>query len=257
MQKDLAALAERLRALHHGSEPLVLPNAWDAASARGVQDAGFPAVATGSAGVTSSLGFEDGQKMPPEEMFAAVSRIANLLDVPLTADLEAGYDLQPEEFVRKMLEAGAVGCNLEDTNHSAGKALRDAQEQASYLKAVKQAGKQQGVDIVVNARVDVFIRRGSETAEDIDEAVRRAELYLQAGADCIYPILIKQETTIEQLVQRIKAPINIYAMAGAPPLSRIKALGVKRISFAARLQRMAMADLQRRLEQIKSNADPA
>src|SRR5437762_2732032 len=157
----LAERAEQLRALHHAAEPLILANAWDAASARAVQEAGFPAVASTSSGVSASLGWADGQHTPADEMFGAVARMARVLDVPLTADLEAGYGLEPEVLVRRMLDAGAVGCNLEDTDHST-RGLRDPAAHAEWLSAVKRAARAQGVDIVLNARVDVFIRQGAE-----------------------------------------------------------------------------------------------
>jgi 2-methylisocitrate lyase-like PEP mutase family enzyme len=247
----LAEQAERLRALHHAAEPLVLANAWDAASARLVQEAGFSAVATTSGGVAGALGWPDGEQTPPDQMFGAVARIARVLDVPLTADLEAGYGLSATEFVQRMLAAGAVGCNLEDTDHRAGRALRDATAQAEWLAAVKAAGRAAGVDIVLNARVDVFIRQHAETQTEIEEALRRARLYLEAGADCIYPILVHHEATIAALVAGIPGPINIYAMPDAPSLPRLAELGVARISFATRLHRAAMTDLTKRLQAIR------
>jgi 2-methylisocitrate lyase-like PEP mutase family enzyme len=253
----LAEKAEQLRALHHAVEPLLLPNAWDAASARAVQEAGFPAVATSSVAVAASLGWPDGEQTPVEEMFSAIQRMSQVLDVPLTADIESGYGLEPEALVERLLEAGAVGCNLEDTDHSAGKVLRDASAQAARLALVKQAAKARGVDIVLNARVDVFIRQHAETSAEIDEALRRARLYLEAGADCIYPILVQHEPTIRTLVEGIGAPVNIYAMPQAPPLARLKELGVKRVSFAGRLQRAAIADLRQRLDQIARGEDPS
>jgi 2-methylisocitrate lyase-like PEP mutase family enzyme len=247
----LAELADRLRALHHAREPLVLPNIWDAGSARLVQEAGFAAVATTSGGVAASLGWADGQQTPVDEVFGALARIARVLDVPVSADLEAGYDLAPDAFVARMLAAGAVGCNLEDTDHStAQRSLRDAAEQAEWLRAVKTAARASGVDIVLNARVDVFIRQRAETRAEIDEAIRRAKLYLDAGADCIYPILVHQESTIEALVAAIPGPINVYAMPDTPSLVRLAEIGVRRISFATRLHRAALRDLQRRLESI-------
>jgi 2-methylisocitrate lyase-like PEP mutase family enzyme len=248
--KMLAERAERLRALHHAPEPLILPNAWDAASARLVQDAGFPAVATTSSGVAASLGWPDGEQMPLDEVFGAVARIARVLDVPLTADLEAGYGLDAAALVQRMLEAGAVGCNLEDTDHAAGKVLRDPHAQAEWLSSVKQAGRSAGVDIVLNARVDIFVRRHTETDTDIQEAVQRARLYLEAGADCVYPILCHQESTVTALVQSIQGPINIFALPDLPPAAHLAELGAKRISFAGRLQRAAMAQLQRSLQAI-------
>jgi 2-methylisocitrate lyase-like PEP mutase family enzyme len=253
----LAELAGRLRALHHAATPLLLPNAWDAASARAVQEAGFPAVATSSVAVAASLGWPDGQHTPVDEMFGAIGRVSRVLEVPLTADIEAGYGLEPETLVDKLLAAGAVGCNLEDTDH-ADKSLQDAETHAKWLAQVKQAGRARGVDIVLNARVDVFIRRHAETEVEIEEARRRARLYLDAGADCIYPILVHQESTIAALVEAIPGPINIYAMPDTPPLSLLAQMGVKRISFAGRMHRAAMATLQQRLEAIRDGdaSDP-
>jgi 2-methylisocitrate lyase-like PEP mutase family enzyme len=144
-----------------------------------------------------------------------------------------------------------VGCNLEDTDHR-DKSLRDPAEQAAYLQAVKAAARAAGVDIVLNARIDIFVRRHTETPADIEEALQRARMYLDAGADCIYPILVHEERTIAALVEGIPSPINIYALADGPPLSRLIELGVKRISFAGRLQRELMASLAARLQAIRS-----
>ena len=250
----LAELADRLRALHHGPEALVLPNAWDAASAQCVAEAGFAAVATTSSGMSAALGFPDGQGTPMDEMFAAIARITRVVDVPVTADIEAGYGLPPGDLVERLLEAGAVGCNLEDTDHAAGRTLRDPEDQARFLRDVKRAGRAAGVDIVVNGRVDVFVRRHTETSADIEEAIARARRYLEAGADCVYPILVREEPTIAALVEGIPGPVNMYAMAGAPDVQRLAELGVRRISLAGRLHRAAMTDLQRRLGAIRAGA---
>jgi len=249
----LGTLAQRLRELHHQSEPLVLPNAWDAATARAVAEAGFPAVATTSSGVSAALGYADGEHTPADEMFAAIRRITRVVDVPVTADIEAGYRLEPSEVVRRLLEAGAVGCNLEDTDHASDNhGLVDAQRQADRLQAVKAAAKAQGVDIVLNARVDVFLRG----EPDVEEALRRAQLYLQAGADSVFPIGAPDEASITALVKAFPAPINVIAgFRGAPGLSRLRELGVRRISFAGRLFRAFHIDHQQRLAAIKSWQD--
>jgi 2-methylisocitrate lyase-like PEP mutase family enzyme len=252
----LAEAAERLRALHSGSEPLVLPNAWDAATARAVVEAGFPAVATTSSGVAAALGWEDGEGTPPDEMLAAIARIARVVDVPVTADIESGYGLSPEELVEKLLGAGAVGCNLEDTDHAAGKTLRDATTQAHRLQAFKQAARSAGVDIVLNARTDVFLRLKPNEPQPIEEAIRRGRLYLEAGADCIYPIGVADEGAIAALVDGIPGPINVIpGFRGAPGLARLRELGVRRMSYAARLYNAAMADHQRRLAAIQAGQD--
>jgi 2-methylisocitrate lyase-like PEP mutase family enzyme len=239
--------AQRLRALHHGTEPLVLANAWDAASARSVVDAGFAAVATTSSGVSAALGYADGEHTPVDEMFRAIARISRVTDVPVTADIESGYGLNPEELVSKLLQAGTVGCNLEDTDHTRSRALRDADEQAERLRAVRRAAQAQGVDLVLNARVDVFLGDGN-----FEEALQRGRLYAEAGADCVFPIGISDEASIGALVQAIPVPVNVIpGFRGAPLLAKLRDLGVRRISYAGRLHRAMLTDHQRRLEAIR------
>ena len=241
--------AERLRALHHGDAPLVLPNAWDAASARAVAEAGFPVVATTSSGVSAALGYADGEQTPPDEMFGAIRRISRAVpELPVTADIEAGYGFSPDELVERLLAAGAVGCNLEDTRHGQPRrALRDADEQANRLRAVKVAAAARGVNIVINGRVDVFLVLGN----DLEEAVRRGRLYAEAGADFVFHLGAPDETTIAALVQQIPAPINVIAgFHGAPGVRRLRELGVRRISYAGHLHRAMLSDHQRRLQGI-------
>jgi 2-methylisocitrate lyase-like PEP mutase family enzyme len=251
----LPELAAQLRALHHASEPLVLPNAWDAATARSVVDAGFGAVATTSSGVSAALGYADGEHTPPDEMFSAIRRITRVVpDVPVTADIESGYGLSPEEVVARLLEAGAVGCNLEDTDHRAAPGshtLVDAAAQQRRLEAVKQAARARGVDIVLNARIDVFLGQSDQPAF-VDEAIRRAKLYLEAGADSIFPIGVSDEASIAALVKGIPAPVNVIpGFRGGPPVGKLREMGVRRISYAGRLHRAMMVDQQRRLADIR------
>jgi 2-methylisocitrate lyase-like PEP mutase family enzyme len=254
---SLPERAERLRALHTPGQPLVLPNVWDAASAKVVVEAGFPALATTSSGVSAALGWADGEHTPPAEMFAAVARIARTLEVPLSADFEGGYGLPPDDFVRRMLQAGAVGCNLEDTNRAGGTApLRDVDSHVEYLRAVKAAARAAGVNIVLNARVDVFIRQVGEPSERVAMAVDRARRYLQAGADCIFPFGVRDESAIVELVKGIPGPVNIFAAPEAPALARLAEIGVARISLAGRLHRSAMAHLQHEVQTI-SDALPS
>ena len=180
-----SAAAAALRALHVPGRPLVLPNAWDAGTARLVAEAGFPVVATSSAAVAESLGYADHQEAPAAEMFAAAARVVRAVDVPVTVDAEAGYGLPAAEFAARLARTGAVGCNLEDTDHAAG-GLAPAGRQAEYLAAVRAASP----DLVINARVDVFVGADDEHAV-LGEAVERARAYVAAGADCVYPILLR------------------------------------------------------------------
>ncbi|MEV6119107.1 isocitrate lyase/phosphoenolpyruvate mutase family protein [Streptomyces sp. NPDC052077] len=222
--------AARFRALHHGrtpDDPLVLPGPWDAASARAFEEAGFPALATPSAGVAASLGYEDGST-PADEMFAAVARITRAVDVPVSADVEAGYGLAPAELVDRLLEAGAVGCNLED---SVGGVLLEPGEQADRLAAVREAA---GDRLFLNARVDTFLLG----VADPDAALERAAAYVAAGADCVYP-LGAPPSALPVLRAGIEGPLNMAAMPDGPSPAELGGLGATRITFGPGLQRRA------------------
>ena len=230
--REVGVLAERadaLRRLHTGLRPLVLPNAWDAASARAVAKTGFPVVATSSGAIAATLGYEDNDSMPVDEAFGVVARITRSVSVPVTADIEAGYRLSPRDLVERLLDAGAVGCNLEDTDHHGGVGLVDAGENAERLRAVRQAATDAGVEIVLNARVDVLGREG-DRRELFEEAVRRARLYLQAGADCVFPIRLADGELIGEFVRRVEGPVNVVG-AGAPRSRAWRNWGSTRVSF--------------------------
>ncbi|MFE0625900.1 isocitrate lyase/phosphoenolpyruvate mutase family protein [Streptomyces sp. NPDC058864] len=227
------ALARRLRALHVPGDPLVLPNVWDAASARAVADAGFPVVATGSAAVAPALGYDDGECAPAEEMLAAVARIARAVPLPVTADMERGYGMGPAELAERLAATGAVGCNLEDTDHRTG-LLADAGEQAAYIARLRA----EDPDLVINARTDCFLRGGA-TAERLAEAAARARAYLEAGADCVYPIGALDEATVVAVVGAVDGrPVNVISRPDGPSPARLAELGVARISFGHQLHRL-------------------
>ncbi|MFG2829019.1 isocitrate lyase/phosphoenolpyruvate mutase family protein [Streptomyces sp. NPDC048434] len=234
--------ATALRALHHGPQlPLVLPGPWDAASARVFADAGFPALATPSAGIAASLGYEDGQT-PADEMFAAVARIVRSVDIPVSADVEAGYGLSAKELVGRLAEAGAVGCNLEDTDHATG-ALRDPQEQADWLARVRAEA---GDALVINARIDTYLHG----VQDTQETVRRGRLYAAAGADCVYPILAPPPL-LADLAAGIGLPLNAVVTPDGPAPRELGALGAARITFGPGLQHQAMAALTGMAERLR------
>ncbi|MGW7790556.1 isocitrate lyase/PEP mutase family protein [Streptomyces tricolor] len=229
--------AAAFRALHQGrapGDPLILPGPWDAASARVFVAAGFPALATPSAGVAASLGYADGAT-PADEMFAAVARITRAVDVPVSADVEGGYGLAPKELVERLLEAGAVGCNLED---SEGGVLKDPHEHAAFLAEVRAAA---GDRLFVNARVDTFVLGDG----DPERAVERAALYVAAGADCVYPILAPADV-LPLLRAGIQGPLNALARldGDGPSPAALGGLGATRITFGPGLQRRAAEALK-------------
>jgi 2-methylisocitrate lyase-like PEP mutase family enzyme len=254
---SLERRCDLLRSLHRSGDPLLLPNAWDVPSARAVVAAGFPVVATTSAGVAATLGHED-HEAPAAEMLAAAARIARDVDVPVTVDAEAGYEMEPAELVAALRSAGAAGCNLEDTDHAGG-GLRDPDRQAEFLAAVRQAAADDGYPLVINARVDVFFGPalagagpGTQAAL-VPEALRRAAAYADAGADCVYPIALWQPDALREFMAGAPGPVNAVVMPQSPPLADLTAAGVSRVSWGPFLFWDAMARFQDQLTAIGSD----
>lgn len=249
-------LATRFRALHaRGSgRILVLPNAWDAMSARLVEEAGAQAIATTSAGIAWALGYPDGQKIPRDTMLDAVRVIARAVRLPVTADVEAGYgEGTPEDAAttaRGVIAAGAVGMNLEDAPGRGGAPVVDAEEHAARIAAVRAAARDAGVALFVNARTDTYVRKlGADDAARFDETVRRARLYLDAGADGIFVPLAPAEV-IGRLAQAIDAPLNVIAGPGSPTIAELRDLGVARVSLGPHLARSVMAHIRRAATEV-------
>lgn len=223
--------AARLRALHVPGQPLFLPNVWDAAGALAVQKAGFPVVATSSVAVAESLGYADGAT-PVAEMLAAAARIGRVCEVPMTVDAESGYGLAPGDLTLALSGAGAAGCNLEDSSPGHGPLLA-IEEQAAFLAQVRASAP----DLVINARIDVFLRQ-PDPLMAIDEAIERARAYIAAGADCVYPILLRDPECLRRLVAAAPA-VNATLLPDGPDRRELSQLGVARISMAGALWRRA------------------
>jgi 2-methylisocitrate lyase-like PEP mutase family enzyme len=239
--------AIQFRGFHHGPPLLVLPNVWDAASARIIEQAGFRAIATTSSGIAAALGYSDGQHMSRELMIDAVARIARVVECPVTADIEAGYGNSIEEVlqtVKAVIMTGAVGINIEDSPKQQQKALVDIAYQVELIKALRELASSMNVPFVINARVDVFLLAIGEPESRFEHAVQRANAYLQAGADCIYPIGMLDRTLITNLVKAINGPINIMGGPPGPHLPELAQLGVSRVSLAGSLMRSVLGHLQ-------------
>lgn len=243
---ELQNRCDLLRSLHRRGDPLLLPNVWDVATAKAVVAAGFPVVATTSWGVAGTLGYEDQEEAPAEQMLVAAGRIARQVDVPVTVDAEAGYGMQPAELVAALREAGAAGCNLEDTDHAA-KSLRDPSEQAEWLGAVREAASKDSYPLVINARVDVFLGPPLDGAESggqaqlIPEAVRRANAYIEAGADSVYPIMLSDTEALRRFTSQVRGPVNVLYGPLSPSVAELAAMGVARVSWGPSLYLEAMA----------------
>jgi len=253
---DLRSRCDLLRSLHRPGAPLQLPNAWDAATARAVVAAGFPVVATTSGGVAAALGYEDHEGAPAREMLAAAARIARAVDVPVTVDAEAGYRMEPAELVAALRDVGAAGCNLEDSDYAAG-GLRDPGRHAEWLGAVRQAASEDGYPLVINARVDVFLGpflagAGAGTQEElVAEALRRANAYLEAGVDCVYPITLWEAGALRRFADEVRGAWNAVLLPQAPPLAELAALGAARVSWGVLLYHQTMAGFADRLASLR------
>jgi 2-methylisocitrate lyase-like PEP mutase family enzyme len=227
------AKAEAFRAMHDRSRILVLPNAWDPMSARVIEEAGARAIATTSAGVAFSVGYPDGEAMPLDEMIAAIARIARVVKVPVSADIESGFAHDAREVaetVRRVIEAGAVGINLEDAIHGGPPALYDLETAIDRVRAARDAASSAGVPIVINARTDVLLLSIGEPDTRFDHAVRRANAYRKAGADCLFVPRIGRPADIERIVAALEGPLNLLAFPGIPTVTELERLGVARLS---------------------------
>ena len=249
-----AELAREFLALHDGRKTLVLPNAWDVASARIFEEAGFPAVGTSSAGVAYALGYPDGQKISRSEMLAVVHRIAEAVRIPVTADVEAGYGAKPEdaaETAREVLSAGAVGMNLEDTVDDRLDLLADASLQKEKIRAVVETSARAGVPLVLNARTDIFLAAIGASETRVARTIERLNVYRDAGAQCLFAPGVKDKETIAQLVSGVRGPLNILATAGTPPVAELEKLGVARVSVGSGPMRATLGLIARIARQIR------
>ena len=248
--------AVAFRAMHTGEAPLLLANVWDVASARIVEYAGLPAIATTSAGIAFSLGYPDGQKISTGEMFGAIRRIAGAVNVPVTADVEAGYGFRPEDAgqtAANVIEAGAIGMNFEDATGDSSHPLTDLPLQTDRIKAIMEAAAKLAVPLVLNARTDVYLLQIGEPAKRYDEALRRLAAYREAGADCVFVPGVRDAETIKRIVTDLKCPVNVLAVPGSPGVSELVQLGVKRISLGSGPMRAAMGLLRRVAEEVKTS----
>jgi 2-methylisocitrate lyase-like PEP mutase family enzyme len=256
---DLQSQCDLLRSLHRPGTPLLLPNVWDVATARAVVAAGFPVVATTSGGVAATLGYEDQEGAPADEMLAAAARIVRGVDVPVTVDAEAGYGMPPAELAAALRTTGVAGCNLEDTDHAGDTAgrLRDSGRHADWLRAVRQAASADGYPLVINARVDVFLGpflagAGPGTQEAlVPEAVRRANAYLEAGADCVYPIALWEPEALRRFMAGVNGPVNVTRVPQMTSLQEVADAGVARISWALFLFRQTMGYFGEQLASLR------
>src|SRR5215831_17623576 len=243
-----AEKAEQFRKLHHGPRLLLLPNAWDVVSARLLEECGHPAMATSSAAVAFSLGYPDGQRISRDEMLEVAGRIARAVDLPVTADLEAGYGTTAKdmaETVEAAIAAGVVGMNLEDLTGDAESLLVDLPLQVEKIRAICETAKSLGVPFVLNARTDIYLAPIGPEATRLERTVERLRAYRDAGASCLFAPGVYDRDTIAKLVKALEAPLNILASPTLPPIAELEKIGVARVSAGSGIMRSAMGAVQR------------
>jgi 2-methylisocitrate lyase-like PEP mutase family enzyme len=249
-----AELARQFLALHDGRKTLVLPNAWDVASARIFEEAGFPAIGTSSAGIANALGYPDGEKISRGEMLTVVYHIVEAVGIPVTADMEAGYGAKPEEVAetaQEVLAAGAVGMNLEDFVHDKPDALADVSLQQEKIRAVVEASARACVPFVLNARTDIFLAGMGALETRLARTIERLNAYRDAGAQCLFAPGVKDKEIIAQLASRVRGPLNILAIAGTPPVAELEKLGVARVSVGSGPMRATLGLIARIARQLR------
>ena len=239
-----AAKAQILLTLHNNGKLLILPNVWNPIGARMLESKSFPAVATASAAIAESLGYSDGEQLKLDSMLSMIARIVRSVNVPVTADLEAGYSDSIsglQENISRLLDTGAVGINFEDSWDDSAH-LRPIPEQVERIQAVRAVAEKRGIPLVINARADSFFAEGFSSLEDrIEDVITRANAYLKGGADCIYPIGAGDKETLKVLRQRINAPINVLASAKTASLKELQEIGINRVSFGPYVFRSLLA----------------
>ena len=251
---DQRTKAEAFRKLHNGPSILMLPNAWDAASATILEAAGFPAIASTSAGCAWTLGYPDGETISRDEMAEIVGRICRAVDIPVSADMEAGYGPRVEdvaETARATIKAGAVGINIEDSTkgHASLHPIADA---AARIRAARKAADETDIRLVINARTDTFFPPLAKTHDAFAEAVKRAEAYRAAGADSIFVPFVTDGPTIKKLASAIPRPINILAQPDTPSLKELEAMGVARVTVGGNISRAAYQAAKSAAEELKT-----
>jgi 2-methylisocitrate lyase-like PEP mutase family enzyme len=233
--------AETLLALHQPGNPVVLPTVWDAWSARLAVDAGFVALTVGSHPMADSVGKADQEGMSFDDVVTRVKQITSAVDVPVSVDLESGYAEPATRLITGLLEAGAVGLNIEDTVHSEGGRLRSSSEHAELVGALRKAADAAGVHVVVNARTDLFIRQDGDESDRVDRAIARMKEAAAAGADSLYPVGRHDSDTLRRLATELPLPINAIALPEQDDPASFGPLGVGRISFGPFWQRALSA----------------
>ena len=247
--------AEDFLSLHKQEKLLVLPNIWNPIGARILEAKGFPAAATASAAISSSLGYMDGEKIKFSTHLDIIERIVKSVDIPVTVDIESGYASgvsELKESINKVIDTGAVGINIEDSMDAEG-SLRNIAEQCERISTVKKVSEERGLHLVINARIDCFLSGNEKpVTEVISQVIKRANEFINAGADLVYPVGVLNLETITTLRKEISSPINILGSHRTVPLKTMQEIGINRVTFGPFLFRSALKKFVNIIEELGS-----
>jgi len=256
MKNTQAEKADLLRALHNNGKILIFPNIWDPAGALLLENTGYPAVATASAAIAFAHGYQDGEVIPLETVLPILTRIADVVDIPVTADIETGYSLDIVDFqanIKRLISTGIAGINIEDSNPKTGELL-PVEMQVERLVLIRKVADEVNVPLFINARIDVYLKgSGLSADEKLNETIIRGKAYAQAGADCLFPALAKEESAIKSLVDSLPLPVNILVTTGVPEIGILKKLGVARISFGPNFMKANLLAMKILMEDLIEN----
>lgn len=256
------AKAKQFHALHHSKKMLVFPNIWDPLGAILLESMQYPAIATASASAAYTNGYNDGEHLPFIDLLKLLTKIVSSVAIPVTADIESGYadnDQQLQENIKQLIATGIVGINIEDTDKKTG-VLIPIEIQCQKIRLIKSVSADMGIPLFINARTDVYIHgREFATAESkLEETLKRGLAYKNAGADCLFPIVVKELNDIKKLVEHLQMPINILTIPGIPELNILQEIGVARVSLGPSLLKIAvraMKDLALKLQNLEGLSD--
>ena len=255
LAKSQRKKAEEFRGLHQGNHILVLPNCWDVPSARVFEDAGFPAIATSSAGLLASLGYPDDERIDTNEFMSAVRRIVSALSVPVSVDVLSGFGqraLDVSTSVRRVIDAGAVGINIEDSAPATNR-LHPIEAQCEKLRAIRNLAKSEDVPLLINARTDALLYAAGDERQRLDEAIHRANAYADGGADCAFPLGLTETASISRFVAEVQCPVSLMVQHRLPPIGELERLGVARVSMGPAGSLAAMGLLKRAARELREN----
>ena len=248
--------AQQLHALHSNAKMLVLPNIWDPLGAALIENLEYPAIATASASIAFTNGYDDGENMPFNDLLTLLTKIAKSVNIPVTADIESGYantDAELQKNMEMIINTGIVGINIEDTNKQSGN-LYTIERQCQRIRLIRKVSEDMGIQLFINARTDVYIKGNSFVTEEekFEEIIKRGEAYVNAGADCIFPIVMKQKHEIRNLISALKCPVNILALPGVPDLKSLNEIGVARVSLGPGFLKIAIKSMKELAEKLKN-----